>query len=68
MSSLTLSVHPSQTPDHEVWESLKQAISASSGFKQWQQESDASTTETVAPDLEKQVRGYLRETLETLAY
>jgi len=68
MSSSTLSAHPSQTPDHEVWESLKQAIAASSGFKQWQQESDATPELAISPDLEKQVRGYLRETLETLAY
>jgi hypothetical protein len=69
MSSSTLSISASSSPDREVWESLKQAIAASSGFKQWQQESDNSAESTaVSADLEGQVRGYLRETLETLAY
>lgn len=68
MSSSTLSANPSQVPDHEVWESLKQAISASSGFQQWKQGSDPTAKILSVEDLDHQVRGYLRETLETLAY
>ena len=36
----------------------------SSGFQSWQQERNLNTE----VDLDKQVRRYLRETLETLAY
>ena len=50
--------------DREIWISLRQAISKSSGFQSWQQEREVSTT----TDLDKQVRCYLKETLETLAY
>lgn len=60
------------SPDHcteqeqQVWNSLQQAISDCSGFQQWQaqQETDKMGQET----LDQQVRSYLRETLETLAY
>ena len=68
MSNQTLSAISSPTPDHEVWESLKQAIASSSGFQQWKQESEPTLGTTPVEDLEGQVRGYLRETLETLAY
>lgn len=72
MSSSTLPVTSSPAPDHAVWDSLKQAIASSSGFQQWKQESDPAHSPTAemtpAEDLEGQVRGYLRETLETLAY
>ncbi len=60
----------SSTPQHQlpddkaIWDSLKAAISASSGFQRWQLE---RTTESTL-NLEQQVRRYLRETLETLAY
>lgn len=47
----------------EIWDSLKQAISASSGFRRWQLEAKPQN-----PNLEHQVQRYLRETLETLAY
>lgn len=49
--------------DPQVWESLKLAISDSSGFKRWQL--DRTTDE---PNLDVLVHQYLRETLETLAY
>lgn len=68
MSSPTLSANLSQVPDQAVWDSLKLAIASSSGFQQWKQEIDPTTEMTPAEDLEGQVRGYLRETLETLAY
>jgi hypothetical protein len=50
--------------DHEIWFSLRQAISKSSGFQSWQQERDISSE----MELDQQVRSYLKETLETLAY
>lgn len=53
--------------DDQIWESLKRAIADSSGFRGWQQEKglDKISEQT---NLEEQVRRYLRETLETLAY
>ena len=51
--------------DQPNWENLRIAIAASSGFKSWQLEKGLQSS----PDeLDEQVRGYLRETLETLAY
>ncbi|PSB09196.1 hypothetical protein C7B62_14095 [Pleurocapsa sp. CCALA 161] len=50
--------------DQEIWFSLRQAISKSSGFQSWQQERDISSD----IELDQQVRSYLKETLETLAY
>ena len=50
--------------EQEIWSSLRQAISKSSGFQSWQKERDISGD----VDLEQQVRHYLKETLETLAY
>jgi hypothetical protein len=53
--------------DSEIWESLKQAISNSSGFQTWQQ--DQSLDRRISQgDLDIRVRRYLRETLATLAY
>ena len=53
--------------DNKVWDSLKQAISDSSGFKRWQIERSG---EQQLPELslDTLVHKYLRETLETLAY
>ncbi|RCJ42225.1 hypothetical protein A6770_08415 [Nostoc minutum NIES-26] len=51
--------------DTEIWDNLKDAIAASSGFQRWQLESTAQLQELL---LEQQVQRYLRETLETLAY
>jgi hypothetical protein len=50
--------------DQEIWFSLRQAIAKSSGFQSWQEERDISGD----VELEQQVRRYLKETLETLAY
>ena len=50
--------------DREIWFSLRQAISKSSGFQSWQQERNIGSD----MDLDRQVRRYLKETLETLAY
>ena len=50
------------TGDQEIWQGLQQAISKSSGFKNWQKENRLDTT------IEEQVKQYLRSTLETLAY
>lgn len=48
--------------DQEIWNSLKQAISKSSGFKRWQKENKLEI------NIEDQVKQYLRSTLEALAY
>lgn len=50
--------------EQEIWFSLIEAISKSSGFQSWQQERDISSE----MELDEQVRRYLKETLETLAY
>jgi hypothetical protein len=53
--------------DSQIWDSLKSAIGSSSGFQRWQLELNfESQQEKVTID--QQVRSYLRETLETLAY
>lgn len=51
----------------QMWDNLKQAIAASSGFKRWQLE---RLPKEAYPELNLDclVSGYLRETLETLAY
>lgn len=60
--------HLSQLPvDSEIWHNLKQAISASSGFKRWQLERNTDGRLS-GLNLDHLVRYYLRETLETLAY
>ncbi|MBV9387308.1 MAG: hypothetical protein JOZ78_12865 [Chroococcidiopsidaceae cyanobacterium CP_BM_ER_R8_30] len=51
-----------------IWDSLKCAITASSGFQRWQLENLSQDTQTQEFSLDHQVRRYLRETLETLAY
>lgn len=53
--------------DPSIWESLKQAIAASSGFQRWQLERNADGRFD-RQNLDNRVRHYLRETLETLAY
>lgn len=53
-------------PDAELWQSLKNAIAASSGFQRWRSEQLSAIT-TATSD-EQLVRLYLRDTLETLAY
>ncbi|MDX2244259.1 MAG: hypothetical protein NW224_26600 [Leptolyngbyaceae cyanobacterium bins.302] len=79
---MTDSFHPSETAnamrnrpqdflslsaDSEIWESLKQAIAASSGFQRWQLEQNNHETPANS-NLDYSIRRYLRETLETLAY
>ena len=54
-------------PDSEIWDNLKDAIAASSGFQRWQMEYPLSD-QLRDHNLECLVRRYLRETLETLAY
>ncbi|MEC4813200.1 MAG: hypothetical protein SAK29_08010 [Scytonema sp. PMC 1069.18] len=51
--------------DAEIWNNLKSAIAASSGFQRWSLE---HATQIQHLRLEEQVQRYLRETLETLAY
>lgn len=53
--------------DDLIWESLKQAIAASSGFQRWQVERSL-TTQNSEYALDQLISRYLRETLETLAY
>ncbi|MBE9174353.1 hypothetical protein IQ225_01665 [Synechocystis salina LEGE 06155] len=68
----TATLASASNSDSAIWDSLKLAIADSSGFKCWQDdngEAVVSKTETVAPPpLDAQVRHYLRQTLETLAY
>ncbi|MEM1281036.1 MAG: hypothetical protein AAGG53_13690 [Cyanobacteria bacterium P01_H01_bin.152] len=51
--------------DSEIWANLREAIANSSGFQGWRQQKAA---ELAVLSLDQQVRLYLRETLETLAY
>lgn len=51
----------------QIWDSLKQAIATSSGFQRWQ-ERLLVDTRFQQLSLDHQVRRYLSETLETLAY
>ena len=57
---------PAPATDTSVWTSLKQAISASSGFQHGA--SQRSPPEHADLNLDERVQRYLRETLETLAY
>ncbi|MCU0566931.1 MAG: hypothetical protein MUF49_10075 [Oculatellaceae cyanobacterium Prado106] len=59
---------PSQFSEEMTWDSLKQAIATSSGFKRWCLEQAAVNTQIQSMNLDQLVSGYLRETLETLAY
>jgi hypothetical protein len=67
LASLQMSISsPTPIDDTSIWTSLKQAISASSGFQHWA--SQLSTLEQADLNLDARVQRYLRETLETLAY
>lgn len=57
-----------QSEKPEIWNSLKSAIAASSGFQRWQLERLQIESQLQELSLDHQVRRYLRETLETLAY
>lgn len=63
-SSSTSPAHAAQ--DAELWQSLKNAIVASSGFQSWQAEQPNTIKNSTS--VEQMIRLYLRETLETLAY
>ena len=52
--------------DSKIWDGLKQAIAASSGFQRWQMECRVGE-ELQDYNLDSRVRLYLRETLENLA-
>lgn len=54
--------------DTQIWHNLKSAIAASSGFQRWQLERLNMDAQLRELGLDNQVRRYLRETLETLAY
>jgi hypothetical protein len=56
------------TEQPHIWERLKEAISSSSGFHRWQLERQSFDNQLQFLSLDHQVRSYLRETLETLAY
>ncbi|MGB3533109.1 MAG: hypothetical protein WBA13_06290 [Microcoleaceae cyanobacterium] len=53
--------------DSQIWQNLKHAIAASSGFQRWQLEQH-TVDGFPSLSLDEQVQCYLRETLETLAY
>lgn len=57
-----------QFSEPRIWDSLKSAIAASSGFQRWQLERLPMEAQIQELNLDHQVRRYLRETLETLAY
>lgn len=57
-------IAPQNNKEQEIWISLRKAIAKSSGFQSWQRERDMN----VDSNLDTQVRRYLEETLETLAY
>ncbi|MFW6357697.1 MAG: hypothetical protein ACOC0N_00565 [Chroococcales cyanobacterium] len=67
MVNSTITASSELSPDQPVWENLKEAIASSSGFQCWQQENIVDTP-AQSTGLDSQVRNYLRETLETLAY
>jgi hypothetical protein len=67
MGSSATSESTQFSQDSQIWDSLKQAIAASSGFQRWQMEAPGGDN-IQAHSLDSRVRRYLRETLETLAY
>ena len=68
MSSFTVKSEGNLKGDADIWNNLKQAIAISSGFQRWQLEQVQSGSQIEQLTLDEQVQGYLRETLETLAY
>lgn len=67
MASSATSESMEFSQDRQIWDSLKQAIAASSGFQRWQMEHPVGD-QLQDYSLDSRVRRYLRETLETLAY
>lgn len=68
MASSAASEPTQFSEDSQIWSSLKQAIATSSGFQRWQKEHPTTSGDPLPQNLDTQVRRYLRETLETLAY
>jgi hypothetical protein len=66
-SQITATTPIIQASDAEIWDNLKMAIAASSGFQTWQLENPINDQDQNA-GLDPRVSRYLRETLETLAY
>ena len=64
MENSTISSANRREQDQEIWFSLRQAIAKSSGFQSWQLERNIDRE----VPLDEQVKHYLKETLETLAY
>ncbi|MDJ0591467.1 MAG: hypothetical protein QNJ72_15950 [Pleurocapsa sp. MO_226.B13] len=64
MANSTITSQNGKGQEREIWLSLRKAIAKSSGFQSWQQERKVNAD----GDLDIQVRRYLKETLETLAY
>ncbi len=58
----------SPSGDADIWQSLKSAIAASSGFQRWKSEHLNLDPQFNNFTLDQVVQRYLRETLETLAY
>ena len=65
MAKQPTSSHIQDINDAQIWDNLKEAIASCSGFERWQYEQQLDQDNT---SLDYQVRRYLRETLETLAY
>lgn len=59
--------HINEMGDSQAWESLRRAISTSSGFQRWRQQS-GDRVQRKDTESDQLVVEYLRETLETLAY
>ncbi|MGD1852301.1 MAG: hypothetical protein ACFCBU_17520 [Cyanophyceae cyanobacterium] len=69
MAHLSSSIPAATADDAAIWQNLKEAIAASSGFQQWKQEHNNDDTNVdINASVDHLVRRYLRETLETLAY
>ncbi len=66
MAAPTSLTRISGSGDSHAWESLRRAISTSSGFQRWRQSGDRVQRQDAESD--QLVVEYLRETLETLAY
>ena len=65
MASSATSESMEFSQDRQIWDSLKQAIAASSGFQRWQMEHPVGD-QLQDYTLDSRVRRYLRETKETM--
>ena len=66
MSNTTSAQSGHAADSRELWQSLKMAIAASSGFQRWRSEQLSSVDSSISD--EQLVRLYVLDTLETLAY